>query len=149
MYVVVADYIFKKDEKMKKFLVIASLVFASSTFASGVKFDAGFGVNYGGIVGVTVNKKVAPMTELFGGLGAVGYVVGGRYYLNKHIRFIGNYGTNTNVITSYTAGINMGAEYVWNRWSAGLMYVVTSDGLKIDTDSDIIEKFRLSLGYRF
>ena len=78
---------------IRKSLTLASLLLVNSALASDIKFDAGMGLNYGGIIGATANIEVAQKTEVFAGLGtvgAMGYVVGGRYYLNDNIRFVGN-----------------------------------------------------------
>jgi hypothetical protein len=156
---------------MKKSLMVASLLFASSTFASDVKFDVGMGLNYGGLVGATANMEVAPKIEVFGGLGTIGtmgYVVGARYYMNDNIRAIANYGTSGGIKTTTGSveeietfeGINIGVEYAWkNGWSAGLMYIATSGlddrvkELKAQgyalSDGDSAGDIKLTFGYRF
>ena len=164
---------------MKKSLIMAGLLFASTAFASDIKFsdikfEVGMGVNYGGVVGLTANMEVAPKTEAFAGLGffgAIGYVIGGRYYINDNVRLVANYGTNGYVVrqlvtfgiteTETCEGINIGAEYVWKSgWSAGLMYIVTSDMddkiEELKAQGYIIEKpflsdmkIKLTFGYRF
>jgi hypothetical protein len=162
---------------MKKSLTISSLLFTSLIFASDTTFDVGLGINYGGVAGTTANMKISNDIEIFGGLGYAGntgYVAGGRYYINDSVRFIGNYGTNgiivKTIITSNTStskyetfeGINIGAEYLWgknNSWSAGLMYIVTSNiedrtkelqtqGYQV-TSGDKVGDIRLSVGCRF
>ena len=166
---------------MKKSLIMAGLLFASTAFASDIKFsdikfEVGMGVNYGGVVGLTANMEVAPKTEAFAGVGAVGYVLGVKYYLHDNIRVVANYGTNGYIIYYKESesgvleeeewdsgkGINIGVEYIGNNrwkngWSIGVMYAVTSsiydrvEELDEQGYSGVVStsKLQLTFGYRF
>ncbi|CAB5497410.1 hypothetical protein [Bathymodiolus thermophilus thioautotrophic gill symbiont] len=140
--------------------------------AEKITIEAGIGVNYGGLIGVTASKPINAKIELFAGLGIsgnkTGYTVGGRYYIDDSIRLIANYGTNALIETEkfyretdyeIFEGLNFGVGYlVNNRWSIDLMYIDASkaddrieelkrEGYVLSGQSS--EKVKLSLGYRW
>jgi len=138
---------------------------------SEIAWEVGLGINYGGLLGVTANYKVAEDIEVYGGLAILGGVVGARYYFNESIRFNANYGVNgygyvsdssEDKLTIY-AGLNLGIDYIFdNGVSLGIMTSLTSKNIYGDDISDIdknidIKKdiddytpnLLLSLGYRF
>jgi len=131
-----------------------------------MNYEVGVGANYGGIIGVTANKKIESNVEVFGGIGLVGAVAGARYYLNDNIRLNTNYGVHGLIVAKESSddkikllhGINIGVDYIWgNGISLGLVYPVTSNA------DDAVDELRkkgydvekrsidvlLSLGYRF
>ena len=144
------------------------VIFMLSTAAYGenkISSEVGVGVNYGGIVGFTTNYEVNPKTELFGGLGAgivsVGFVLGGKYYINDSVRLIANYGTNAWIELSpgeweNFQGINFGVGYVGSKrdgWSIDLMYIDKSDADAAMAGNNYLclscGNIKASFGYRF
>jgi len=144
--------------------------------AEKITIETGVGVNYGGLVGATISKPINSKTELFAGVGVssgkIGYIIGGRYYINNSIRLIANYGTNALIektnktfggrySTDYeiSEGLNFGAGYlVNNRWSIDLMYSDISNANNRIEDLEgeyhalseqSPRRVKLSLGYRW
>lgn len=131
----------------------------------------GIGANYGGLFGVTINNKINDKFEFFTGLGGItslGYVVGGRFYINDNMRLIANYGTNStlqiikeNILKTKFEdfeGVNFGFDIVANNgFNMGLMFIDTSNldnrvnelkkqGLNISSTTG---KIKFSIGYNF
>ncbi len=155
---------------MNKLLIsaLSASLIATMGFCEDINYEVGLGANYGGIIGVTANKKIQENVELFAGLGLVGAVAGARYYINENIRLNANYGVHGFMVVEDSSdddakllhGINLGADYMWNNGvSLGLVYRATSN------EDDVIDEWRdkgytvekkgwsgdigLSLGYRF
>lgn len=141
--------------------------FLPEDLLSDIKWESGVGVNYGGLLGITANKKVSDEVELYAGLAAVGAVAGARYYPIPNVRLNLSYGTqgllakeevNGDKVYEIFHGLNVGVDYVWeNGLSLGLVYYAYSNmddkmdeaenqGYTIDR-SDL--KVGVSLGYRF
>jgi hypothetical protein len=151
---------------MKKKLMMA--IFMLSTTAYGEnKFSSeiGVGVNYGGLIGYATNYEVNPNTELFFGFGpgpgVLGFVLGGKYYINDSVRLIANYGTNSFAETSpgnwdSFQGVNFGVGYVGSKrdgWSIDLMHIDKSDAEAAMAGNNYsclgCGSIKVSFGYRF
>jgi len=79
---------------MQKHNIMATLLLSFTISSMAVEWEMGFGSNYGGLLGVTVNHMPANDTELYAGLALVGGVLGTRYYIDENLRLNLNYGVN-------------------------------------------------------
>ena len=153
---------------MKRLLTLISILILSAASSAEQYFEVGYGTNYGGILGGTINVDLNSNTEVFVGLGAgfdgVNYVVGTKFWLNNTTRLTMNYGTNCidetyDISTGKYAwkdyeGLNFGIGYAFSGkdeagWAFDLMLLDTSDcndaAASISSDSAI----KLAAGYRF
>ena len=156
---------------MKRLLTLISILILSTASSAEQNYEVGFGTNYGGVLGGTINVDLNANTEVFVGLGAgfdgVTYVVGTKFWLNNNTRLTMNYGTNCIYETwssgagygwKDTEGLNFGIGYTFSGkdeagWAFDLMLLDTSDCNAATDDyySDITSDsaIRLALGYRF
>jgi hypothetical protein len=147
-----------------------SNIFYTTKYFPKINYDAGIGINYGGLYGLSLSTNITNNIELYASLGdttvaGTSYSIGARYYMNNNIRYTISHGIN-NIIkftdptlkTEKYTGTNIGIGYANSSggWSADLMYVLTSN---IDNRLDELRKagnqineetkFRLNIGYRF
>ena len=149
---------------MKRLLTLISILILSTASSAEQYFEVGFGTNYGGILGGTINVDLNSNTEVFVGLGAgfdgVNYVVGTKFWLNEKLRLSANHGYNCTVETVSTTttykdynGLNFGIGYAfWDRKSGpaiDLMLLDTSDCNEAAGSSESSSQLKIALGYRF
>ena len=123
---------------MKKLTILASLLLIqANSFAEDLSFGVGFGIPYGGLIGVNANYKLTKALDLTAGAG-YGFGAGIKYYPLKSIqefRITTFYGTNTSLTNAATdekekySGLNLGIGYgsLKSGWDTDLIYIVTSD----------------------
>jgi len=147
---------------MNKLLItfLCIVTFSSATLAN-QSYEAGIGIPYGGVAGVTINSELSSNTEVYGGLGispdTIGYIIGVKLWLNENARLSTNYGTNCFVKTgsNYKAydGLNFGIGYAFNGrekgWAFDLIIADISscnDGASSNASDSSV---KLAAGYRF
>jgi len=159
---------------MQKNNIIATLLLSFTISSMAVEWEVGFGPNYGGLLGVTINHIPANDTELYAGLALVGGVLGTRYYIDENVRLNLNYGVNgyryntkngEDFISTYH-GFNLGLDYIWNNgFNLGITVALSQKAYNtnkskilntydettkiIKDDNSKPSKIGLSLGYRF
>ena len=148
---------------MNKFMIILGAVIFSTVSLAKQSTESGFGVNYGGIAGVTINSELNSNTEIFGGIGLgkdskIGYVLGAKFWLNEKARLSANYGTNCYVESSGQhdkeyEGLNVGIGYAFNNkesgWVFDLMFADISDCNDAASSNASDSSVKLAAGYRF
>jgi len=132
---------------MKIIQIIISILFLqANSFADDLSFGIGFGIPYGGLVGVNADYKITKKIDLTAGAG-LGYGAGFKYHPLHSIqefRVTTFYGTNSSLTNSATneketfSGFNIGIGYgsLKNGWGFDLIYIVTSDA------DDEVDKLR-------
>ena len=148
---------------MKRLLTLISILILSTASSAEQYFEVGFGTNYGGILGGTINVDLNSNTEVFVGLGAgfdgVNYVVGTKFWLNEKLRLSANHGYNCTVETVSTTttykdynGLNFGIGYALSRKSGAaidLMLIDSSDCYEAVGSTESSTGVKIALGYRF
>ena len=147
---------------MNKFMIILGAVIFSTVSLAKQSTESGFGVNYGGIAGVTINSELNSNTEIFGGIGLgkdskLGYVLGAKFWLNEKARLSANYGTNCYVKTGNNhkeyEGLNFGIGYAFNNkesgWVFDLMFADISDCNDAASSNASDSSVKVAAGYRF
>ena len=146
---------------MNKFMIILGAVIFSTVSLAKQSTESGFGINYGGIAGITINSELNSNTEIFGGVGLgrdnIGYVLGAKFWLNEQVRLSTNYGTNCSVKTGSNykdyEGLNFGIGYAFNNkesgWVFDLMFADISDCNDAASSNASDSSVKVSAGYRF
>ena len=149
---------------MKRLLTLISILILSTASSAEQNYEVGFGTNYGGVLGGTINVDLNANTEVFVGLGAgfdgVNYVVGTKFWLNEKLRLSANYGYNCTVKTVSTTttykdynGLNFGIGYAfWGRKSGpaiDLMLLDYSNCADAAGSTESSSGVKIALGYRF
>ena len=149
---------------MKRLLTLISILILSTASSAEQNYEVGFGTNYGGVLGGTINVDLNANTEVFVGLGAgfdgVTYVVGTKFWLNEKLRLSANYGYNCTVKTVSTTttykdynGLNVGIGYAFGGRKSGaaidLMLIDSSDCSEAAGSTESSSSAKIALGYRF
>ena len=146
---------------MNKFMIILGAVIFSSVSLAQQSYEAGIGIPYGGLAGLTINSELNSNTEVYGGLGiaqdSIGYIIGVKFWLNEKARLSTNYGTNCFVKTGSNykdyEGLNFGIGYAFNGresgWAFDLMFADISNCNDAASSNASDSSVKVAAGYRF